>query len=83
MVAGALCVGLACTAPRSVILTPAQQQIVDHVVRLVWPLRIVVFGSVARGEATAGSDLDLLVVMPDGVRSRETAQRLYVDVYVV
>lgn len=61
-------------------LTPAQQQIVDHVVRLVRPLRVVVFGSVARGDATAESDLDLLVVMPDGVRRRETAQRLYVEV---
>lgn len=61
-------------------LTPAQQHLVDHVVRLARPLRVVVFGSVARGEATPGSDLDLLVVMPDGTGRRETAQRLYVDV---
>ena len=61
-------------------LTAPQQQIIDHVVRLARPLRVVVFGSVARGEATEQSDLDLLVVVPDGVRRRETAQRLYVDV---
>ena len=61
-------------------LTPAQQAIVDHVVRLVRPLRVIVFGSVARGEARPDSDLDLLVVMPDGRPRRATAQRLYVDV---
>ena len=66
--------------PRSVTLTPVQQLIVDDVVRLARPLRVVVFGSVARGEAGPASDLDLLVVMPDGAPRRATAQRLYVDV---
>ncbi len=64
----------------TVSLTPAQQSIVDHIVRLVRPLRVVVFGSVARGEARPDSDLDLLVVMPDGAPRRATAQKLYVEV---
>jgi len=37
------------------------------------PLRIVVFGSYARGEARPGSDLDLLVVLPDVENKREAA----------
>jgi predicted nucleotidyltransferase len=37
------------------------------------PLRIIVFGSYARGEAHPGSDLDLLVVLPEVDNKREAA----------
>lgn len=37
------------------------------------PERIIVFGSYARGEADEQSDIDLLVVMPDGTDRRQTA----------
>ena len=57
-----------------------QQRIVDEIVRLVRPLRVLVFGSVARGDARPDSDLDLLVVVPDGTHRRQTAQRLYQEV---
>ena len=40
------------------------------------PLRIVVFGSCARGEAAPGSDLDLLVVLADVDRRRDAAVAL-------
>lgn len=40
-------------------------------------VRIVLFGSAARGQMGPHSDLDLLVVMPDGVHRRHTAQRIY------
>ncbi len=43
----------------------------------VRPLRILVFGSVARGESQSASDVDLLVVMPEGTHRRRTAQMLY------
>lgn len=40
------------------------------------PLRIVLFGSRARGGATVESDVDLLVVMSDACERRETAIRI-------
>ena len=44
-----------------------------RIVRRFRPLRLVVFGSQATGRARPGSDLDLLVVMPDGTDARATA----------
>jgi predicted nucleotidyltransferase len=44
-----------------------------RIVRGFGPLRIVVFGSQATGEARPDSDVDLLVVMPDGTDVRGTA----------
>lgn len=58
--------------------TPGPEHVAEAVARLVAaadPLRIVVFGSVARGEAGPDSDLDLLVVMPDGT-DRRAARRV-------
>ena len=46
---------------------------VDRIVEGFDPERIVLFGSVARGNVTKYSDVDLLVVMPDGTDRRETA----------
>jgi uncharacterized protein len=51
--------------------------LVRQVVDLAHPLRVILFGSAARGQAGVDSDLDLLVVMPDGTHRRHTAQRLY------
>ncbi len=51
--------------------------LVRQIVEAVHPLRILLFGSAARGEAGPSSDLDLLIVMPDGVHRRKTAQELY------
>ena len=57
------------------------QEVLDELVRRivaeVGPRRIVLFGSAARGEAQPGSDIDLLIVMPDGAHRRQTAQHLY------
>jgi predicted nucleotidyltransferase len=54
------------------------KRVVDLVVETVGPLRIVLFGSAARGELQEGSDLDIMVVMPDGTDTLRVAQRLYV-----
>ncbi len=51
-------------------------EMVARIVRGFRPLRVVLFGSRARGDARAESDVDLLVVMPDaftGVAQRHTA----------
>lgn len=49
----------------------------SSVVDAVQPKRIILFGSAARGQMGPNSDLDLLVVMPDGVHRRQTAQTIY------
>lgn len=50
-------------------------QIVEQIVKVLDPEKIILFGSHARGEAGADSDVDLLVVAdvadPDGFRSVE------------
>lgn len=51
--------------------------LVQAVVDAVRPLRIIVFGSAARGKMGPDSDVDLLVVMPEGTHRRRTAQSLY------
>jgi predicted nucleotidyltransferase len=40
------------------------------------PARVILFGSYARGEPDAGSDLDFLVVQQDGFSRRREAVRL-------
>ena len=48
-------------------------KLVDEVVKKVRPLKIILFGSTARGETGKHSDIDLLVVVPEGVHRRRTA----------
>lgn len=51
-------------------IDPRVRTVVDHIVAEARPLRIVLFGSHAAGTARADSDIDLLVVMPDGIDRR-------------
>ena len=53
------------------------EKLIRRIVEVAHPLRIILFGSAARGEINAESDLDLLVVMPDGTHRRHTAQDIY------
>ncbi len=46
---------------------------IERIVSGFQPERIILFGSYARGEANEQSDIDLLVVMPDGTDRRKTA----------
>jgi uncharacterized protein len=59
------------------------QQILDDLVRriveVVNPRRIILFGSAVRGAIGPGSNLDVMVVMPDGVHRRLTAQEIYIN----
>ena len=51
--------------------------LVQQIVEAVHPLKIILFGSYARDTANPQSDIDVLVVMPEGVHCRRTAQLLY------
>lgn len=53
------------------------RRIVDAIVEAARPRRVILFGSLARGEARESSDIDLLVVIPDGAHRRKTARSLY------
>ena len=52
-------------------------ELVRRIVQSARPLRIILFGSAARGDMGPDSDLDVLVIMPDGVHRRRTAQSVY------
>ena len=47
---------------------------VDRIVEQFHPMKIILFGSHARGDGTPDSDLDLLIVMP--VEGSKRAKRL-------
>jgi predicted nucleotidyltransferase len=63
---------------------PADEQVIERFVRdvvaAVKPLRIILFGSRARAETHHESDIDLLVVMPEGTDRRAIMGRLYCDI---
>jgi uncharacterized protein len=52
-------------------------EVVKRTVAAVNPLRIILFGSAAREAMGPDSDLDLLIVVRDGVHRRRTAQTVY------
>lgn len=41
------------------------------------PIRILIFGSAAKGNMGPNSDIDVLIVMPEGIHRRQTVQFLY------
>jgi predicted nucleotidyltransferase len=51
--------------------------LVDRIVEEAHPIQIILFGSRARGTVSSKSDIDLLIIMPEGTHRRETARRLY------
>ena len=57
--------------------TEAIEYLTKRIVAEINPLRILVFGSAAREEHKPDSDIDILVVVPEGVHRRHTAQLLY------
>lgn len=48
-----------------------------RIVEVAHPLRIILFGSAARGELHQDSDIDVMVVMPDGTPRLDTTRYLY------
>lgn len=53
------------------------REVVGRVASVAHPDRIVLFGSSARGEARARSDIDLLVVVPDTADRRELLELIH------
>ena len=54
-------------------VTTVIEEMVSRIVREFDPLQIILFGSQARGDAGEWSDVDLLVVMPDGTTKHDAA----------
>ena len=50
---------------------------VDRIVVRFQPSRVVLFGSQARGDANEWSDVDLLVVLPNGTDRRKAAVEIH------
>ena len=59
--------------PSADAVDPLVQALVDQIVAEADPLRVILFGSRATGTARPDSDVDLLVVMPDGTPRRQAA----------
>lgn len=57
-------------------------ELTRRIVALADPLRIILFGSAARGEMGPDSDLDVLVVMPEGTNRKETLEALYRELMI-
>jgi DNA polymerase sigma len=53
--------------------------LVNRIVTAIHPIKIVMFGSAAQGSIGPDSDIDVMVVVPDGTHCLNTAQYLYLD----
>jgi len=56
------------------------REVVTQVVSLVRPQRVILFGSAVKGYAGPDSDLDFLVVVPDGRNIRQVTDQLNMGV---
>lgn len=57
------------------------KELVRRIVDAVGPRRILLFGSAARGDMGPDSDLDILVIMSDGVHRRRIAQAIHLGLF--
>jgi len=55
---------------------PVLAKIVRELIEAYEPLRVYLFGSVARGDGSRDSDYDLMVVVPDDARPERLRSRL-------
>lgn len=56
-------------------------EVIQRIVDAVQPIRIVLFGSAARGTMRTDSDIDVLVVVPEGVHRRRCAQAIHRNLF--
>ncbi len=58
------------------------KQVTEIIKRVADPVRIVLFGSRARGDNTATSDYDILVVTKKVENEREITRKIYKELYI-
>lgn len=78
-----ICFFLAMTKETRIYKAPDEEVVerfVRDIIEAVHPLRIILFGSAVRGESHVESDLDLLVIVPDGTDRHQIARKLYRDI---
>lgn len=51
--------------------------LIERIVDAAHPLQIILFGSTVRNETDIDSDIDVMVVMPDGTHRSKTVRHLY------
>ena len=56
------------------------RQVIDHVVALTHPTRIILFGSAATGRLEPDSDLGFLVIVPEDEKIEAATDRLNMEV---
>lgn len=54
-----------------------QKELIERILAVVQPVRVILFGSAARGSMGPNSDVDVLVVVPEGLRRSEIARKIY------
>ena len=55
--------------------------LISRIVNAAHPIRIVLFGSAARGDMRPDSDIDVMVVMPEGTHRLNTVRQLYKQIF--
>ena len=56
-------------------------EVIRRIVEVAQPEQVILFGSVARGEITLDSDVDLLVIKEPGINRREYEQKIYRNLF--
>jgi predicted nucleotidyltransferase len=62
---------------RKAVSPSAIDELVKRIIKSAHPIRIILFGSAVTGKMTPDSDIDVMVVMPDGTHCLNTTHYLY------
>ncbi len=62
--------------------TPILDKIIEEIVKAVNPVKIILFGSISKGEDHEGSDFDILVLKERVSQRRKAAQKIYLKLNI-
>ena len=62
--------------------TPILDKIIEEIVKAVNPVKIILFGSISKGENQEGSDFDILVLKENISQRRKAAQKIYLSLNI-